>query len=168
MAQELMLGTFRVNSGKLRITDPCYETDVWCAGEIPAVNGIWNAKIVITNEGMWGDRVQRLICTHVGDGTKYYKNVKSAGLPFEVGVDSGQAGVYDAEMFALNRGGEYDDKSSFYGRVCEQTLGGSQGGVIEWGATSRSGYGDGGYSGYVRKLRNGKAIQVEIEFFEED
>lgn len=35
---------FAVTSGALRLTDPCYSMDVWCAGTLNNVkNGIWNA-----------------------------------------------------------------------------------------------------------------------------
>lgn len=36
--------SFQVDSGALRVTDPCYEMDVWCAGTLPNVkNGRWMA-----------------------------------------------------------------------------------------------------------------------------
>ena len=28
------LGSFEVVSGKLAVSDPCYDTDVWCRGEL--------------------------------------------------------------------------------------------------------------------------------------
>ena len=38
--------TFTVTAGELRVTDPCYSMDTWCAGTLPNVmNGIWEAHV---------------------------------------------------------------------------------------------------------------------------
>lgn len=38
--------TFTVESGALRVTDPCYDMDTWCAGTLDTVrNGIWNTHV---------------------------------------------------------------------------------------------------------------------------
>lgn len=38
--------SFEVSSGNLRVTDPCYEMDVWCAGTLSKVpNGVWHAQV---------------------------------------------------------------------------------------------------------------------------
>ena len=56
---------FEVTSGVLRVSDPCYERDTWCAGTIePAIEGYWTAQAVIFNEGSWGNRVGYLIVQH--------------------------------------------------------------------------------------------------------
>lgn len=39
------LGDFKVESGAMRFTDPCYKNDTWCKGSMPAVNGTYNARI---------------------------------------------------------------------------------------------------------------------------
>lgn len=37
---------FEVSSGNLRVTDPCYEMDIWCAGTLSKVpNGVWHAQV---------------------------------------------------------------------------------------------------------------------------
>lgn len=43
---------FAVKSGALRVTDPCYEIDTWCAGQIEGVkNGTWAAQVGFYREG---------------------------------------------------------------------------------------------------------------------
>jgi hypothetical protein len=38
--------TFTVTSGGLRVTDPCYDMDTWCAGQLENVmDGIWQAHV---------------------------------------------------------------------------------------------------------------------------
>lgn len=38
--------SFEVSSGNLRVTDPCYKMDVWCAGTLSNVpNGLWHAQV---------------------------------------------------------------------------------------------------------------------------
>lgn len=38
--------TFVVTSGALRVTDPCYDMDTWCSGQLDNVrNGIWHAHV---------------------------------------------------------------------------------------------------------------------------
>ena len=34
-------GTFNIESGSIVVSDPCYEYDTWCAGDLPAVNGTY-------------------------------------------------------------------------------------------------------------------------------
>lgn len=37
--------SFNVSSGALRVTDPCYDLDVWCATQIKAANGKWHVEV---------------------------------------------------------------------------------------------------------------------------
>lgn len=40
------MNQFTITSGAMRVTDPCYEVDTWCAGELANVmNGTWNASV---------------------------------------------------------------------------------------------------------------------------
>lgn len=39
------LGQFNVLSSAIKFTDPCYKDDVWCAGDLPALNGKWDSNI---------------------------------------------------------------------------------------------------------------------------
>jgi hypothetical protein len=100
------LGEFEVTSGKVRVTDPCYENDTWCSGEIENVkNGTWKSQVVKKDENMWGNRCARIICAHEKNiGYLLFGQEEVGDNPwkecdFEVGVDSGQAGVFDAALY---------------------------------------------------------------------
>lgn len=63
-------------------------------------------------------------------------------------------------------------KGSFYGDVCDLTTDedekGMLGGIINgFGAVSRTGYGDGGYSVYVAR-KDGKAVAARVVFIGDD
>jgi hypothetical protein len=76
--------------------------------------------------------------------------------PF-VGVDSGQAGIFDASNYRNDNVivgmpenahicGKLD---KFYGACCDVTLGDVGAGVIPFGFVSSSGWGDGGYESFI-------------------
>lgn len=161
------VGTFEITSGRLHVTDPCYEDyDTELAATLPAVNGEWNAHIMLVKS--MGTRVAKLHAR---------ADSYSSGAPYSsyellnqhIGVDSGQAGIYDYKKFVENVGGEYDEPDTFYGKVCKTTLDENFAGTIDgFGVTSRSGYGDGGYECYVKRNSNGEVYEVMIDFINED
>ena len=64
-SRSLKLGTFTVVSGKLAVSDPGYDTNVWCRGELEnALNGIWHASVVEKHTGSMGRRIASLIPVH--------------------------------------------------------------------------------------------------------
>ena len=106
--------TFEITSGAIRITDPCYENGTWCAGTVKAKNGTWRGSVEIDDSS---GRVAELHARLIGSSS--HPMVK---VPFDVGVDSGQAGVFDEGYYdGHNAQGEADDPTSFYGRACMQT-----------------------------------------------
>jgi hypothetical protein len=83
---------------------------------------------------------------------------------FDVGVDSGQAGFFDKALYD-QRQPSGDD---FYDAVCKLTLEAGDGfGTNEFGAVSMTGYGDGGYTCYVRRNDNGQIVAALIAYLEE-
>ena len=79
----------------VRVSDPCYGTDVWCAAVVKNVRpGEYDVEIETSDEGMWGKRVKSLTI-----GLKDYKGILLFNdvLAAEIGVDSGQCGFYDEE-----------------------------------------------------------------------
>ena len=150
----------------MRVSDPCYDHSVWCTGLIfDCMTGKWDAAVQYSHEGGWGTRVSRLIAKHeslqtysacdkirVDEENIYFPH------PWEdshivVGVDSGQAGVFDDS--------KYQDESIFaglpaptaqfgdsiwYNQCCTLTLSEKQAGAIPCGAVSSSGLGDGTYT----------------------
>jgi hypothetical protein len=99
--------------------------------------------------------------------------------PFDVGVDSGQAGVFDAAHFRDNlvvMGVERISKEApicpeepWYSICCDRTIGSPCGaGVVPHGAVSSSGFGDGSYRCWTAKDRDGQVVAVKISYLYEE
>lgn len=170
------IGEFEVKSGKLVVSDPCYDRDTWCAGILENVkNGVWEAYAYVENYGkggFGGDRVKKLVVFHRDhrhDLGLYPKRAK-----FEVGVDSGQAGFFDDASYPQGEReeGGYWNKDAFYDECCDATCGrndeGEGYGIIAGaGAVSSSGWGDGGYRcDYYEK--DGQIVAAEVEFIPDE
>ena len=143
------------------VTDPCYTLGTWCQGVIPNVKkGTWTTAHKMKDGVVASIKVRCLGTT-------------AQSLPiradFEVGVDSGQAGIFKLSEYPKGDTGEYGDETTFYGRCCEATHPKSS--VMPEGFVSSSGYGDGGYVCHYWLDDNNQVIQVEIDFmisFEND
>lgn len=161
--------TFTVNSGKLTVSDPCYDPGTWCSGTIDNVlNGTWKAILRADAFGSWGERVSELVAYH--DAHSEYRRKADELCNFEVGVDSGQAGIFDAEYYAAHGGsGEFGEPDTFYGRCCAITMDDDEpGGTLEHGCVSSSGFGDGGYQAFVARNDAGQVVAVRVVFIGED
>jgi len=90
------VGSFSTTSGRLRITDPCYDRSTWCAGVVDNCSkGEWEAFTEKREVEGWGNRNALLLVrskdkTAVSDWEL---------LNIEVGVDAGMAGVFDEDLF---------------------------------------------------------------------
>lgn len=171
------IGTFIIESGVARISDPCYTKDDRSCGVIKNVKkGTWNA-IVLYNDDC-GKIVSELIVSH----NDFIKRNKYTYENFEVGVDSGQAGVFDNKYYLddssvahmTDKDRLYDGKickdEPWYSWCCDRTSSKSNAGVIPFGAVSSSGYGDGVYSCCVHKNNDDEIDSIKIIFigYEED
>ena len=142
--------SFSVTSGNIFVSDPCYDT-----GElkVPARNGRWLASVQKTDEGSWGTRVASILVHHESFdpiGKKYGQDLE------HIGVDSGQAGVFDIGSYG---------SGSFYDTCCRATD--KDFGFVPGGFVSSSGYGDGGYKVRIFKA-GGRSEAVEIVFIRKD
>lgn len=165
------LGEFEITSGVMRVTDPCYDKETWCSGTLDAKNGTWEAYVTKSDEGSWGIRAASLIVMHESAGIAY-SNDDWELTNIDVGVDSGQAGFFDNAKYPDTEStGEYGDTDTFYGQICDLTHSEKDrskvAGVMEFGAASVSGYGDGGYRCYVRRM-NGVVVAAKIIFIGEE
>lgn len=230
---------FQVTSGKLRVTDPCYNVGTWCSGETSAKIGLWTARFgyykdpgdtrslqqevkylqaqvnVLNNlphglteeefeaapknvkdvldryvmGGLAGDVREMLLEYPTYQLERYTQELTSykgrvscivAGhesfewpelstlpdLPgfslteIHVGVDSGQAGLFDSALYPAN--GAADE--AFYDKCCDLTLGDAQAGSVGFGIVSSSGYGDGGYNCFVKTNTEGEVVGVAIVY----
>lgn len=152
MKTKTKVESFRVRSGSVTFGDPCYGSNK----SVKAQKGEWTAHVVMSGEGEWGERVQRLIAHRVdfnpGDPSIVVKTKSFC-------VDSGQAGVFDTDAYGVA-------EPEFYDACCTQTLSKRQWGYTPAGVVSSSGYGDGGYDAEVH-LVNGEAVCVNLIFIED-
>lgn len=150
------------------ITDPCYSRGTWCMGEVKTKPGVWYTAALMSDEGSWGMRVKTLLAWHESsdDFTAEYTLNK---LPFEVGVDSGQAGIFCESIYPDgDTTGEYGDLNAFYGKACAASDTGSAFGIVDGrGVCSESGYGDGGYSAFA-KFDGDECVAIRIEFIPDE
>ncbi len=184
-----VLGEFEVKSGKLRATDPCYDLKTWCAGDFKARNGRWTAGAVRAKAAPMDERVMYLGAA--APGTSLERLMEMAQEPgilqdsgIDVGVDSGQCGLFDSAAFAapgdedalkvivdghpdqkfmegLQRG---RDNGLFYAACCALTCAdGLNAGIVPSGCVSESGFGDGSYR-CVLLLENGEAVGAVLVY----
>ena len=105
---------------KVRISDPCYDIDTWCAGTLENVlEGKYMCFSQSSDEGNWGIRVASIEVRHVDF---LYVEPTELQQQIHVGVDSGQAGIYDLDYFIENRKDKHGE-DKWYHRVCNKTCG---------------------------------------------
>lgn len=166
---------FQVVSGKIMCSDPCYD-----GGDVlvKAKNGEWVARVEKSDEGAWGERVCRVLVHHVDFSMYGSSRIKSFDSVEDatIGVDSGQAGVFDANSFRNDavventkriHGKTICEDELWYSICCDRTLSEKGYGYIPGGFVTTSGYGDGGYGVEIYK-KNGEAVAVEITFIENE
>lgn len=176
--QEYNLGTFEVTTGELVVSDPCYDLGTWCMGALKNVKkGKWHAVSMIEDNE---ERNAALFIYHdsisMSKAVDYFnRKYKVNEAPFEVGVDSGQAGFFDASAYkndATVPAGAVTDpcwtKDGWYGLCATLTLGDDGAGVLPGGAVSSSGYGDGGYFCHYAIDGNHDIVYADIIFIGED
>lgn len=162
------VGMFKVESGEVVISDPCYSLGTWCQGQVPAKNGKWIGSVVMSDEGDWGIRVGKLIAKH-----EDHQNVEFGNKPTDIdaGVDSGQMSIFDIAQYKPADedddsvdNGEYG-RGEWYDKVCNKTLGENQCGVMKGGVASSSGLGDGSYLVFVEyEDKDDNAVAIKVEF----
>lgn len=150
------LGAFEVSTGKLVVSDPCYERGTWCAGVLENVKkGTWKADVLYSDEGKFGTRVKRLRARH--DDVRKIRWLRKRHAPFDVGIDSGQAGFFDDDHF-------FPESDEWYGKACHATDWPALASVIDGGAVSQSGHGDGCYDCYYYTDDNDEVVAAELWF----
>jgi hypothetical protein len=170
--ERVTLGQFECRSGELIVSDPCYDLDTWCAGSVKAKKGRWVARVETVDEGEWGKRVAILVAYHVEhEGASC---TERAG--FEVGVDSGQAGIFDKTAYKNvdkipedfeHKAGVICEDDPWYSYICDHTLReGHGGGIINGGVVTSSGFGDGGYE-CLLAMEGDEAVCIKITFIPE-
>jgi hypothetical protein len=164
------VGTFTVESGKLIVTDPCYQVEEQEDLQVILLNvknGKWTASITYTDEEV------------VGSLYIFYGVKKPSGKWHEsdklIAVDSAQAGIFDFAVFGRDEAIQYElknvydieideDELKYYVACCDIVASEAQGGIVPGGAVSMSGYGDGMYVVKVKYNRSEEVVGVMIDF----
>ncbi|WP_166241649.1 DUF4241 domain-containing protein [Paenibacillus turpanensis] len=164
------LGEFEIATGKVVVSDPCYKlgSDQICMGMLDqVVNGMWRAQVEKTEVRDWGE-VNAKITAYHHSFVEQLDHLLWVKCPFVVGVDSGQAGIFDAEKYRVPDAGAQseasDADSDWYLACCDITESAEEAGVLEGGVVSRSGMGDGGYGAYYAVNEQQQVIAVKIVF----
>lgn len=148
------------------VSDPCYQKGVWCAGTLDNVKpGLYEVEVSYMDCGNWGRRVSMIKVLHE-DYSGIPVGFNDTGQ-FEVGVDSGCAGIYDAEYFDKYHVSEVDNE--WLEMAFEATDGKDRCGTLDdMCVISASGFGDGGYECYITRDRKDRIISIGIVFITPD
>lgn len=162
--------TFEMVSGVARISDPCYSKDI--SDTIQNVKrGTWEAHVIKFDEGSWGTRCGYLVAHHK-DHKARHESFKWTLTDIDVGVDSGQAGIFEEQYYkddsvveGVERMAEeiICEDDPWYSICCDRTLCSENAGVMPYGVVSSSGYGDGCYS-CSTITENGEIVAIMIDF----
>ena len=163
---------------KVVVSDPCYTMPTWCQIVVNDVlPGEYLSSVEMVDLNEWGTRSNTMVAIH-----KDYLGAKLrfSEYPGTVGVDSGQAGIFDfnsyrndevAESITTPESnfclGDYSKDESggekWYEKMCKFTLSEQSWGVYDSGIVSSSGVGDGSYDLYVAKIDK-KVVALAIDF----
>jgi hypothetical protein len=146
------IGTFGISTGAIVAGDPCYAPEDGGVVKIFAKNGTWQAVAVLDRDGT----VREIAAQNSSHASSFGFQTKAG----EISVDSGQAGFFDAEIFPKCHEELYDE-------ICNATNEGN-GGTIEGGVASSSGYGDGTYDLFASLDENGLAVALRIVFVSDE
>jgi len=183
-----MKKTFNLGS-KVIVSDPCYKIPTWCQAVVKDVlPGTYVSEIDEYDGEDWGIRISKLRAIHQ-DHILTRHHIKWTAHEVTIGVDSGQAGIFDFDHYRDDDHSEtYDlplifgddwnsDKGDkWYQRMCALTLSKEDNvlglsedgfGCSPDGVVSRSGYGDGPYTLFIGKVGD-QIVGFEIEFIGED
>jgi len=163
-------------SENVMVSDPCYTPDTWCQTKLDNVlPGLYNVEVERHDEGTgWGVRVSSITVIH-----KDYEDTDDWEQHSEVGVDSGQCGVFCMTSYRNDEIAEgittptldnpfvlpYNDKGGdkWYEKICHFTLCEPQWGLYDTGVVSSSGIGDGLYPLDVM-MDGDKIVGMRLEY----
>ena len=98
------IGKFELTKPVLRVSDPCYEKDIWCSYVLDHCRiGTWEAAVFYYDGGILGRRPARLVIRY--NSGPMFDAFENSGLydineaPFVAGVDSGQCGFFADDFY---------------------------------------------------------------------
>lgn len=159
---------------EVMVSDPCYSVPTWCQHKLTDVlPGTYvTSAFRTTNTGGWGERCAALIAIHEDylEDTLTWRAVRGA----DIGVDSGQCGIFSMDTYRndsifmvkpkFSFPGNNQDGDVWYGHMCDKTLSETGWGTYDNGVVSSSGVGDGSYKLLVAKHK-GKVVGIAIDFY---
>jgi hypothetical protein len=180
----IKLGEFQVTSGKIIISDPCYD---FKEGENNGIfdlntsvsnvhNGKWNGYIIRAKYGDWGKRNFLLCAVHSKNKKDIVDilNDNSWEKITGVCVDSGQMSIVDSEHYkndmdtigkTLSEVNDDTPGEKWYSMICNITLNKKvRAGIIPNGVVSESGIGDGVYNLFKLCDKNDCVIGLKVNF----
>lgn len=166
---------------KVVVSDPCYEIPNWCQAVIRNVRkGTYRVQCTRKEFDGWGERNTKLMVTH----EKFEPNNLRWSLSnHAIGVDSGQAGVFDFKTYRVDSDNvpmgkgdisfftieDGDDSAEkWYQKMCSYTLSDEGWSIYPQGAVCRSGIGDGSYELWIARDEKRKVVGFIIDFLLED
>lgn len=172
------IGRFSLGN-KVMVSDPCYGTDTWCQGVLENVRkGFWDAYLKMSDKGPWGIRVTELVVINL-DYNDEYTGLESEDInelqEFEVGVDSGKAGIFDYDYYCKYHTDKGADEDWYEVQIIKQFF--PTHNESDWeksiftefnGVVSDSGYGDGGYDCYVTHNEEGEIVGIKIVYISDN
>lgn len=178
----ITLGSFELTTPVMRVSDPCYDRNVWCCGTVDNCKvGTWEAAVLRKDLVDWGSRNMVLAVRFMNGGPTFSAinravcNATGAWheCQFEVGVDSGQAGFFDEahyrEPHPLDKFGQHPmSGETWYMTCCDATRPVPGAGTIPYGAVAESGFGDGGYTAFEHVDQKGQVDFLLIVFINEE
>ena len=175
--KEMSIGSFRVVSGRLVVSDPCYEIGAGSQGFLEKVRkGEWVCRVTVAQGGDFDKYIMELTA-HRSRLPTFDDLGWTKETPFYVDVDSGQAGIFDMAHYRDDRIAETVQRLSdeeicpeepWYSVCCDRTMSGELGaGIIPYGVVSSSGFGDGSYQCFTQRDSDGYVIGVKIVFIKD-
>lgn len=178
-----VLGGFEMTSQTMRVSDPCYDRDVWCCGTFgKCKTGTWEAGVLKTDMGDWGVRCAVLAVRHKETGPDYsvirqrkVYQMKDGGLERRsmwVLTLVRQASM-TRRSIRTTRSSRVCPSLSMttetFGttHACDITLSERSAGVMPYGVVSSSGFGDGSYVCYTHKGSDGEIDFAFVIFIDE-
>lgn len=165
------LDTFTIESGKVNVSDPCYheERNEGIENHPDVKKGQWTARVaMVDDEDSYGGRNALLIAHHV-DHPIDLESATWVEMETGVGVESGQAGIFDAHYFGDESVVDEEienpltGENKWYDLCCAKTTNEIGAGVIPYGCVSCTGLGDGFYKVYSH-TQNDAVVAVAIDF----
>lgn len=171
-------------SNKVIVTDPCYEVPTWCQEVLTNVlPGKYHTFLSKCDAGVFGVRNSTLLVIHENH---LVEDLRWKEYSHNVGVDSGQAGVFSMESYRndaivdaiglgdgdvsffdsepwVNMGGDKETGEKWYRAMCSRTLGENSWGTYDNGVVCSSGFGDGSYPLFVARSKR-KIVAMGIDF----